>query len=646
MKENTFFNREFYIKSTRIVLSVILCLLGEFLLSEEKTNLATNLSVMLLSYIIISYDVFIEYFKEMIFEKEIFSEKLLMIIASITAFLLRLFNYNEFFEANLVMILFQVGEIIEDYGTYKADQSIKKAVSFKPKVAHLKKDEKIIDIHPEEIKIGDIIEVYQGEMIPSDGMIISGSAYINMSSLTGENKPVKKEIGDKILASSILEEGDILIKADTDFKDNTISRIMDLIKNSKKEKGKAVTFVDKFAKFYTPIVFLIAVLVAIIPPLVIDLTSFDVWKNYIYISLSILVISCPCAIVISVPLTYFMSISLACKNSLIIKGGVILDKLNEIDTLLSDKTGTLTHASFNIEKENILIDKDEFYHCLTIAEKRSNHPLARSIKSFLKSDDQIEEKDISYYSEIKGKGIKVIYKGKTILVGNRSLLDENNISYNEEKEVGSVIYVARDNVFLGDIVLKDKIRDDTPYLLSELKKRDISLTILTGDKKESALDFASSLKIDDIMYELLPEDKTKIVKKKKEENKKVAFLGDGINDAASLTVADLGIAIGKEGTDLTLDNSDMIIIDNKPSLLIKALKIAKINRIYVLFDIFFSLIVKLTFVLLATLIPSFPLYITVIADTGLTAFLIILSLSIAKLKIKSAYQSLKTEVTS
>ena len=421
---------------------------------------------------------------------------------------------------------------------------------------------------------------------------------------------------------------------------------MDLIKNSKKEKGKAVTFVDKFAKFYTPIVFLIAVLVAIIPPLVIDLSSFDVWKNYIYISLSILVISCPCAIVISVPLTYFMSISLACKNSLIIKGGVILDKLNEIDTLLSDKTGTLTHASFNIEKENILIDKDEFYHYLTIAEKRSNHPLARSIKSFLKSDDQIEEKDISYYSEIKGKGIKVIYKGKTILVGNRSLLDENNISYNEEKEVGSVIYVARDNVFLGDIVLKDKIRDDTPYLLSELKKRHISLTILTGDKKESALDFASSLKIDDIMYELLPEDKTKIVKKKKEENKKVAFLGDGINDAASLTVADLGIAIGKEGTDLTLDNSDMIIIDNKPSLLIKALKIAKINRIYVLFDIFFSLLVKLTFVLLATLIPSFPLYITVIADTGLTAFLIILSLSIAKLKIKSAYQPLKTEVTS
>ena len=646
MKENTFFNREFYIKSTRIVLSVILCLLGEFLLSEEKTNLSTNLSVMLLSYIIISYDVFIEYFKEMIFEKEIFSEKLLMIIASITAFLLRLFNYNEFFEANLVMILFQVGEIIEDYGTYKADQSIKKAVSFKPKVAHLKKDEKIIDIHPEEIKIGDIIEVYQGEMIPSDGMIISGSAYINMSSLTGENKPMKKEIGDKILASSILEEGDILIKADTDFKDNTISRIMDLIKNSKKEKGKAVTFVDKFAKFYTPIVFLIAVLVAIIPPLVIDLSSFDVWKNYIYISLSILVISCPCAIVISVPLTYFMSISLACKNYLIIKGGVILDKLNEIDTLLSDKTGTLTHASFNIEKENILIDKDEFCHCLTIAEKRSNHPLARSIKSFLKSDDQIEEKDISYYSEIKGKGIKVIYKGKTILVGNRSLLDENNISYNEEKEVGSVIYVARDNVFLGDIVLKDKIRDDTPYLLSELKKRHISLTILTGDKKESALDFASSLKIDDIMYELLPEDKTKIVKKKKEENKKVAFLGDGINDAASLTVADLGIAIGKEGTDLTLDNSDMIIIDNKPSLLIKALKIAKINRIYVLFDIFFSLIVKLTFGLLATLIPSFPLYITVIADTGLTAFLIILSLSIAKLKIKSAYQPLKTEVTS
>lgn len=637
-KKEGILNKEFYIKLVRIVVALVLMLVGQFYLNETNFNLATNLSIMLIAYVILAYDIFIEAIEDMIKEHEILSEEMLMIIATIGAFSLRAFgkDHNEFLEANMVVLLFQIGEMFEDFAEYSSHKAIVDAVGLRSKVAHLIKDDKIIDIDPKELKIDDIITIKTGEIIPADGVIIDGTCFIDMSSLTGESLPVKRKVNDIIFAGTILKEGVIKVKVSKEYKDNTVSKIMNLIEEGSESKSKATRFVDKFSKIYTPVVVLLALCVAIIPPLIINLKDPSIWQEWIYKSLSLLVISCPCAIVISVPLAYFSGIGLASKNGIIIKGGAILDQLNDLGLLVTDKTGTLTYGSFEITKEDIKegISKDEFYKYLYIGESLSNHPLSKAILKDI--DTSIYQKDIKEYKEIAGKGIEVKYQDKTVLVGNNKLLDDNNISYEMNNDIGTIIYLAVDNKFLGTVTLADKIRDESYHLISSLHKMKIKSLMLTGDKESIAKDTAAKLKIDDVKYNLLPEDKTKYLKEELNNKKdyKVAYMGDGINDAASISMADIGIAMGKEGADLAIDSADVVLTNDNPSKVITALKISHLVRKYVLFDIIFSLVIKVTIMILATCLSSFPLYAAVVADTGLTVVLVLVTITILYHKFK------------
>lgn len=638
MKEKeSIFNSEFLIKISRIIVALTLMLLGQFYLTEENFNLTVNLSIMLVSYLILSYDIFIEWFEEFFKEHEFLSEEALMIIATIGAFSLRAFGqeYNEFFEANMVVLLFQIGEMFEDFADYSSHKAISNAIGLKSKIAHLIVDDKIEDIDPESLKIDDIIMIKTGEIIPADGKIIDGECFIDMSSLTGESVPVRKREGDSIYAGTILKENVIKIKVTKEYKDNTVSKILKQIEEGNNSKSKAIRFVDKFAKIYTPVVVLLALLIATIPPLCISYTDALVWREWIYKSLSLLIISCPCAIVISVPLAYFAGIGLASKNGIIIKGGAIIDQLNRLGLLVSDKTGTLTYGSFKIVNEDIKTDdKDAFYKYLYIAETLSTHPLSRAILKDV--DTSSYQKDIKDYKEIAGKGIKVIYEDKEILAGNALLLKDYNIDIIENKNVGTVVYLAVGDKFYGSVVLADEIKQESYVLVKKLHQRNIKTLMLTGDKREIALDVASKLNIDECKYQLLPDEKINELKQVLEDkkNKKVAYVGDGINDAASISLADVGIAMGKEGADLAIENADVVLMNDNPTKVLTSIDISHLVRKYVLFDIIFSLLVKITIMLLATCLKDFPLYIAVVADTGLTFLLVIITMTLLYRKTK------------
>lgn len=636
-KKESMFNKEFFIKIVRIIVSLSLMLLAQFYLNETNFNLAINLSVMLIAYIILAYDIFIEATKDIIKEHEILSEEMLMIIATIGAFSLRAFGkqHNEFLEANMVVLLFQIGEMFEDFADYSSNKAIVNAVGLRSKVAHLIKEDKIVDIDPKELKIYDIITIKAGEIIPADGNIIEGETFIDMSSLTGESIPVRKKVNDSVFAGTILKEGVVKVKVSKEYKDNTVSKIINLIEEGKESKSKATRFVDKFAKIYTPVVVILAFCIAIIPPFVINYKDGLIWQEWIYKSLSLLVISCPCAVVISVPLAYFSGIGLASKNGIIIKGGSIIDKLNEVGILISDKTGTLTYGSFSIVKENIIsINKEDFYKYLLIGESLSNHPISKAI---IKNNDvSIYQKDITDYQEIAGFGIKAIYQNHEILVGNDKLLNKYKVEHSLTSEVGTIIKLAVDHVYLGYVVLADTIREESYSFISSLHKMNIKTMMLTGDKKEIALDTANKLKIDECKYELLPEDKTRYIKEEidNEKDKKVAYIGDGINDAAAISLADVGIAMGKEGADLAIDSADVVLMNDNPAKFTTSLKISHLVKNYALFDIIFSILIKVTIMILSTCLSNFPLYAAVIADTGLTVVLVIITMTILYHKFK------------
>lgn len=639
-KIESIFNKEFIIKVTRITVALILMLVSLFCFKDKnETTLSFNpidLTLNLIAYVILAYDIFIEAIEDLVKEHELLSEEMLMIIATIGAFLLILFKQNEFFEANMVMLLFQIGELFEDIASYTSNKAITSAIALRSKVAHLVNDDKVIDVKPEDVKVDDVIIVKVGEIIPSDGLIIEGTSFIDMSSLTGESVPVKKEVNDTVYSGTILKEGTIKVKVNKEYDDNTVSKILKLIEDGSNSKSKVTRFIDKFAKIYTPIVVAIACIIAVIPPLCIGFNVPTVWQEWIYKALNILVISCPCAIVISVPLAYFAGIGLASKNGIVIKGGAILDQLNNVGTLVTDKTGTLTYGTFKIVNKDIVSDiqEDEFNKYLLIAESLSNHPIAKAIIN--DSDVSAFQKDVSDYQEISGQGISCYYQNKHILAGNNKLLESNDIEYKVNDNVGTIIYLAIDNKFIGSVTLADEIRKDSKLLIDSLHKANCKVFMLTGDKKEVAIDTANKLNIDEVNYQLLPEDKIQLLKKQIEnkKDKSVAYIGDGINDAACIALADIGVAMGKEGADLAIDNSDVVLMKDNPSKLITAIKIAKLVKIYALFDIIFSLVIKTVIMILATTLPSFPLYISVVADTGVTMLLVIITMTLLYHKFK------------
>ncbi|MCH4210529.1 MAG: cadmium-translocating P-type ATPase [Bacilli bacterium] len=617
----------------RLVLTLSLSLLGYFLFTEEKYGVYVNFAFYAAAWLISSYDLVMEAFTNTFIKHKPFDENLLMIIGSLGAFSLIFFGHNEFIEGVMVVFLFQVGELFEKLANERSHKAVMEAVGLRAKTANKLVGDNIVEVDPKDLVIGDHILIKVGDIVPSDGHIEKGSGSLDMSSLTGESMPVEKKEGDYVNSGTILKSGSIVMKVDKAYEDTTVSKILELVENSSKSKSKADKFIDKFALIYTPIVVVLAIIVAVVPPLFIGINNPDVWYRYLYSAICFLVISCPCAIVISVPLTFFSGIGLASKNGIIIKGAAYFDKLNEIGLLVSDKTGTLTYGDFAIsEIVPNSIDKDEFLDYLRASESGSNHPLAKAV---MKGSDNSYGNDISDYTELSGKGEKLTYKGHKLISGRKEFLEENGINVPSVDKLGSLIYLGVDGVYAGYAVLNDQVRKESREMVEGLKKLGVKTMMLTGDKERSAKEVSSYLGIDECHYELLPEMKTSLLKEKiNSTDKAVAYIGDGINDAPSIILADVGVAMGGAGSEMAIDSADIVIMNDDPSKLVTAIKIAKATRSRAITDIVVALIFKVAVMLCSLLIPEFPLFIAVLADTGLTMILVVYSLLLLLKKIK------------
>ncbi len=632
----------------RLALSLVLSLLGLFLFSEEwgdaniieGSGLWINFAIMLAAWLISGYDIIVEGFENAIKEKNPFDENMLMFIASVGAFSLRFFGSNEFFEAVMIVLLYQLGEMFEDFASERSHKAISDAIGLRAKTANLLIDGSLKTVDPKNLKIGDEILVKVGEIVPADGEIIDGEGALDMSSLTGEFVPVSKKKGDFVNSGTILKNGLLTVKVGKSFEDSTVSHIIRLVEESEANKSKADKFITKFAKIYTPIVVSIAFLLTIIPPLCIGYDNPSVWSHWIYTAVSLLVISCPCAVVVSVPLSYFAGIGLASKNGIIVKGASYFDKLNELGLLVTDKTGTLTYGRFTVTKlapKNMSTDSFKAY--LQAAESRSNHPIAKAIIGSDNIDDI--SKKVTSYEELAGHGIKATYDGKVVLAGNAKLLKENGIALEETNEIGTVVYLAIDGEYAGYALLNDVAREESKKMVSDLSNEGIETLMLTGDKKEGASLMAKELGISEYRYELLPNEKTELLKERIDSSSKaVAYMGDGINDAPSIALADVGIAMGGGGSDLAIENADVVIMNDDPSKVVTAVEIAKKTMRRAILDVVIALSVKFLIAILAIIMPyiangsELPMIVAVLADTGLTAVLIVFSVSLLYSKIK------------
>ena len=595
-------------------------------ISDVKTLIILPLS--LLAYLLLIYDFLIKTFKNFK-KKRFFDEITLTLIASIVAFIV-----GEYVEGLAVVLFFQIGEKFEDYAVNKSRKSIKEVLDIRSDKATLYIDGIEKNVDPYDVNVDDFIIVKNGERIPLDGSVYKGESFLDTSSLTGEPVPKRVKEGDVVLSGVINKGSPLIIKVSKPFYDSTVSKIMDMVENATNTKTKNERFISKFCKYYTPIVLILALLIALITPFFGDYTSLNVWSNSFFNAASLLVVSCPCALVLSVPMAYFVGIGEASKIKMLIKGSAYLEDLSKLDTVILDKTGTITKGNFvltDIIPASNDISKEEILSLAKIAEYNSLHPIALSIIGEDKSNIDISEwKDDK---TVEGEGIEGLYKNKLLLVGNIKLLKRHNIEFIENKEVGTIIYVAYDNKFLGSMVIKDEIKEDSKKALIDLKKIGIKNTyMLTGDNLETANYVASLCHIDNVKANLLPLDKVEEVKKIENDktHKKVAFCGDGVNDAPSMGIVDLGISMGGIGSDAAIEASDIVIMDDKLSTLVKGKHIAKrtLNVVYI--NIVFAILIKLIAVIIATLnlIPAYIMWIAIFADVGVTFLCVCHSLTL------------------
>lgn len=627
------------------VLSVVGFLLEHFLGSEAEWNgfnIAANV-LFILSAILMLYDIVWKLIQNIIHLRNPIDMNLLLTISSVGVFTLAFLNHFnvlssstihiEMHEGAMVVILYQIGELIEAIATGKSKAAISKAIDLRADTANLICDDKIVQVKPEDLKVGDKILVRIGEIIPADGEVIEGQGTLDMSSLTGEPMPVDVMVGTNAMSGSILRSGSITIVVNKVFADSTISKILDLVQSSGQRKSKAEKFIDKFAKIYTPTVFGIGILFTVIYGLVTKQ-----WSDALFTGLAILVVSCPCAIVISVPLAFFAGIGLASKKGIIIKGANYLDSLCKIGTLFVDKTGTLTYGNF-VVKEIVPheVDKEELMTALLMAESRSNHPIAKAITLHQNvSELALKQEE---YEEIAGLGTKTVCEGHTILAGNVELLKNHNISVEEIDAAGTVIYIAKDGKYIGHVVLQDVVRDKAKQLITKLNEMNIKVVLLSGDKLTTVKYVSDEVGIKEYHAKLLPQDKTKYVEeaiKNRKDKKLIAFAGDGINDTPSIIRADIGFAMGGIGSDVAVENADVVIMQDHPLKIYDAIKISKKTRFIAWFNIVFSLIVKAAVIvlLIAGVLGDHAMMIAMLADTGLTVLMTLNSLLLIYRKIK------------
>ncbi len=566
-----------------------------------------KIALFFMSYISIGYEVIFEAI-ENIKNKEFLGEEFLMVIASIGAF-----TIGEYPEAIGVILFFQVGEIFEEYAEDKSKKSIESLMNLKPDIANVKEGNNVITKKPEEVKIGDIIVVKPGERVPLDGTVISGEALIDTSALTGESVPRAVSANSEILSGVINTNGVLEIKVTKEFKESTLSKILDLVENAGEKKAHTEKFITKFAKVYTPTVIILAVLIFVIPTLILKM-DFNTW---LYRALAFLVTSCPCALVVSVPLSFFGGIGGASRKGILVKGSNYLELLANIDTVVFDKTGTLTKGNFKVQNINAIGSKDELLETAAYIESFSNHPIAKSIlESYGK---EVDKQKITEYEEISGHGVTALVDGKKVFLGNSKLMEKIGIKVQEEKNAATVVYIAIDGEYAGKIEIADEIKEDSKLAINNLKKQGIKkVVMLTGDRKQVGEEVAKKLNIDNVFTELLPTDKVeKLQELLNGKNQGVAFVGDGLNDAPVLAMADVGIAMGGYGTDAAIEAADVVIMTDEPSKICEAIKTARKTIKISKENITFAIGVKIL-VLLLVFLGIAKMWEAVFADVGVT----------------------------
>lgn len=570
-----------------------------------------QIALFIISYIIVGGDVVKRAVKN-IFKGQVFDENFLMSIATIGAFFI-----GEYPEGVAVMLFYQVGELFQSYAVGKSRKSIASLMDIRPDYANVKKGDELVKVDPDEVQIGDIIVIKAGEKIPLDGKVIEGSSMIDTSALTGESVPREVEVGSDILSGCININGVITAEVTKEFGESTVSKILDLVENASSKKSNSEQFITKFARYYTSVVVIIAVFLAIIPPLVIDGATFSDW---IYRALAFLVVSCPCALVISIPLSFFGGIGGASKKGVLVKGSNYLEALAETEIVVFDKTGTLTKGVFNVQEIHPEgVSKEELLELTAHAESYSNHPISLSLKRAYSKE--IDNGRISDVEEISGHGVIATVDGKKVMVGNIKLMKMMDIPYFKGELIGTIVHVAVNNKYIGYIVIADEVKEDSAQAIKELKAANIKQTVmLTGDNKSIGSKVAKELGLDKVYAELLPADKVEKLEElfsQKSKKGKLAFVGDGINDAPVLARADIGIAMGGLGSDAAIEAADVVIMTDEPSKIATTMKISKKTLKIAHQNIVFAIGIKII-VLILSAFGITTMWAAIFADVGVT----------------------------
>ena len=636
------FTKGMWFLLARIIFAIIVMVLNLAVFHHFDETGWIRFAIYSFATVLLTYDIFYRVILHVRHLKNIIDHNLLITIAVIGATVLSILNITEgnvehgvhfAMEAMMVVGLFQVGQIVEKIATNRSKAAVMSAIQLRVEYANLVKDEQIIKIDPEELEIDDIVAIGAGEMIPVDGEVIEGSAYVDKSSLSGEFVPVLTDVNNSsVLSGCLVKSGFIKIKATKKYEDSAVSKIIELISSSGEKKSKADEFIAKFAKWYTPAIVLLSILVLLIGGLI----TKD-WRNYVVAGLEILVTGCPCAIVISVPLAYFAAIGLASKKGIVIKGTNYMDEINNLNKIITDKTGTLTHGVFTIQKAVTAegVKQEELLNALYAAECLSTHPIAKAICHDVDTKSLAAQQ--KGFKEIAGSGVYTDYLGDEIYAGNAAFMKKSGVDSLDTSEQGTIVHCQKNYKYLGYVVLNDEVKKEAYDMVRLLHKEKMEVVLLTGDKKENALALQKELGIDRIYAELTPEEKTQILEKEMTDNgKNVAFVGDGINDAPSIMRSDVGFAMGAIGSDIAVQNADVVIMNDNPAKVYESVKIARIARHTAIFNIVFALLVK-AIVAVLVIIPqiSIPMVVPVIADTGLTVVLVLNSLLILYRKLLS-----------
>ena len=608
---------------TAFVLFVVLMVLEHTGVLEQLPSQWLVFLIYLIPYLVIGYDIVYKAVRN-ISHGQVFDENFLMMVATFGAF-----GVKEYSEAVAVMLFYQIGELFQNYAVGKSRQSISDMMNICPEYANIEEDGVLTQVDPDDVEVGTIIVVKPGERIPLDGIVTEGTSMIDTAALTGESVPRRATVGDEIISGCVNGSSTIKVKVTKAFEDSTVARILELVENASSKKAKVENFITRFAKYYTPVVTIGAVILAILPPLILG----GGWADWIQRACIFLVISCPCALVISVPLGFFGGIGASSKIGILVKGSNYLEAVAEMTTIVFDKTGTLTKGEFKVSEvqpsadKNNTIGKEELLEIAAYGEGYSNHPIANSIREAYGKTLSMER--VTDTEEIAGHGIHTFIDGREVYLGNAKLMDAQNIAYTENKTAGTVVYVACNNVFAGSIVISDTVKEGSKDAIRDMKQVGVKKTVmLTGDRQAAADAVAAELGIDEVHAELLPADKVGQVEKllgAQNEKERLAFVGDGINDAPVLTRADIGIAMGSMGSDAAIEAADIVLMDDDIRKIASLVKIARKTLGIVKQNIVFALAVKALVLLLGALGMA-NMWEAVFADVGVSVIAILNSM--------------------